>query len=332
MEYAPTANIGDAFYQGALLNLLRNLRPFDEVSTLDGPPGRSFRHDGRFRENIFDIRIHYAADIWCFSGPILNDRFMERYAPLIVELRSAGKQYMMLSCAGPHNCESRRDIKAFLRQYPPIAFSTRSEITYEQYRDISDDSYNGVCAAFFSSFLFTPPIERKKWIVSSFYSGLEPDISFTTFLDGSIDIDSVQIKEKKYPLWRIIRHIEWLRPFPEDVAGYKIIRPVHDLSYKFGHMNFGKPNSYLSPDPFSYLSIYAASDLTISDRIHACVASLSFGNPAIVCGKWDRIDLMSRMGIGKKGLYLLPPSREQIKKEYQNFSSWLSNRLENALL
>lgn len=65
------------------------------------------------------------------------------------------------------------------------------------------------------------------------------------------------------------------------------------LNYKV----FRKPNSYVADIPEGYLHIYKNSKLTISERVHACVPAIAFGNYAWLISKSKRVNLFSRIGI-----------------------------------
>jgi len=61
---------------------------------------------------------------------------------------------------------------------------------------------------------------------------------------------------------------------------------------------YSLPHTYSGDTPFPYWAIYKNSKLTISNRVHACVATLSFGNPAWLFTKSPRAGLLDRVGAG----------------------------------
>ena len=70
--------------------------------------------------------------------------------------------------------------------------------------------------------------------------------------------------------------------------------------------------------------MYKNCELTISDRIHACVAALSFNNPAMLIGDWgERAELLNKFDLQKTNNVLLPNSSKQIDHEYENYIAWL---------
>lgn len=55
--------------------------------------------------------------------------------------------------------------------------------------------------------------------------------------------------------------------------------------------------TYAGDIPHSYLNLYAGSKLTISNRVHACVATVSYGNPAMLFTRSPRAYLLKRLGL-----------------------------------
>jgi hypothetical protein len=51
-------------------------------------------------------------------------------------------------------------------------------------------------------------------------------------------------------------------------------------------------NAVASDEPYTYLTIYAAVHLTLSDRVHACVATMAYGNKAMLFNESTRRDVL----------------------------------------
>ncbi|MEO0686167.1 MAG: polysaccharide pyruvyl transferase family protein, partial [Cyanobacteria bacterium J06649_11] len=89
------------------------------------------------------------------------------------------------------------------------------------------------------------------------------------------------------------------------------------------------PNSYLSFNPISYLSLYRGSSLTISDRVHSCVVTLAAGKPALFYPKYissnDKRPLIfdrAPISINSKNSFY-ESDLEGIKSELALFKEWL---------
>jgi hypothetical protein len=325
VENSTWNNIGDAFYQTSLYSILRQVFPQHKVHMTDGPITRAFRPNRYFQKNAFDSRLVQDADVYCFSGPILGERFLEAYGDVIKSLSGRGRRYMLLSIHGHDRGVVTREIRNFLESYPPLAFSSRDEPTFNVYSGICKQSYNGICTAFFVS--KTCPISvlipNYKYITMSVYTSPDPEIFWEVDKDNRLILDSVRIEKKNMPWWRMMRHFEWVRCSPTSKNNYVIVRPVHDIGYKFSHLNFAKANSFLSYNPLSYLSLYSSTTLTISDRVHACVVTLSYGNPAIFVGRTGRSTVFSRLGLNSDMGAVMQLSEGDLQKEYKQFCGWL---------
>ena len=330
VENSTWRNIGDAFYQSCLYSIFKNEIPSAEVAMTDGPIQRSFIPRRIFSKNAFDIRFFHHADLYCFSGPILGEPFLYTYGPLIRSIIENDGRYVLLSVHGNGSDNVVSDISGFLRKYPPVAFSTRDEQTFERFASACEDPYNGICTSFFASRLFPiiPVKMPRPYVCYSFYSRFEPKITWNTLSGGVIDLESIDIREYPTYIWRIARHFEWLRKLEFEFMEYHIVRPIHDIGYKYSHLNFAKPNSYLSYNPLTYLALYAGTTLTISDRVHACAVSLSFGKPSVLVGKWKRSDLFRQLPLltNESGVMQIEDCNF-INREYEKYVRWLVGRI-----
>jgi hypothetical protein len=321
IENSSWNNVGDFFYQNSILEIFKNLFKDFNICSFDAPIQRSFKINNIFFKNALNLRDFIDGDIFVLSGPILGSSFLKDYGEFIKRIYSQKKKYLILSAYGKDLDEN----KNFLKKYPPYALSTRSTETYEIYKDCTFNSYNGICNAFFLPFFSNVPIiKNKKYIVKSFYSMHEPDLSFNTKND-KIDINSICLKYKKSYFWKLYRHFNYFIKSKDQINDYEIFRVHHDLSYKFNHLNFSKKNSYLSYNINNYLSIYHNAKLVLSDRVHSVVLGLAYGVPAMLCGKWDRSSLLEKLKLKKINECYLPPKRSDIHEELENYKSWLKS-------
>lgn len=330
VENSTWNNTGDGFYQYSLYSLLQQIAPNDRIAMLDGPVDRAFRPNKVFRPNAFDLLSHQDADVVCLSGPILNKSFRSRYGKLIERLASKGKYYFILSAHGPDDKRVVEANKAYFKEYPPAAFSSRDHRTYEHYRDICDLSYNGLCFAFFvSQILEVAEMEPSlKYITSSFYGMLEPHIEIANELgDAAANVSVMPRALVAASKWGVARHFEWLVRYPRHIRDYLVVRPEHGVHYYFSHLNFPRPNTFISFNPLSYLSLYKGTSLTLSNRVHACVVTLSYGKPARYIGSSQRMELFERVGLYPGEGNTMQLSTDCLDNEYRNQRTWLSNVL-----
>lgn len=294
VENSTWNNIGDGFYQTSLTTSFAEIRPEARLAEFDGPMERAFRvRQGGVAKPWYDHRFNVAADVYILSGPILEQAFLTYYGDFIRAISARGARYMILSAfAKPHDGSLERNLE-FLRRYPPLAFSSRDNPSFDAYAKISDRSFRGICSAFYiSSIPYVADVEEiQPYIVSSFYTRPEPLLKIDAVDAAAGKWDTLKIDAKEWKAWRLTRHFQFLAPRQSEVAGHRIVRPVQDLGYKFAHLNFPVPNRYLSYNPRAYLSVFKGASVVVSDRVHACVAGLTFGRPAILLGKFDRAAL-----------------------------------------
>ena len=294
VENSTWNNVGDGFYQFAIYEFFRQKLPNVSVTMFDGPVTRAFRP--RFLEqNALDSRRLIDSDIVVFSGPILNSRFLVDYAPIIERTLGKGKKYMILSTHYRPSSGVANELLRFFEKCPPLAVSTRDRPTFQTLSAINCPLIEGVCFAFFCGELLqvSRMLNSKKPIILSFYQRPEPSIEFKAGSDGELLWALSANASKKLVPYRISRHFEWLAGRPATAFGWEIIRCQHGLS-RLEHILFRAPNSYVSYNPLNYLSLYAGAEAVFTDRVHACVAALAFGRPAVFFGDTPRSSLLDR--------------------------------------
>jgi hypothetical protein len=85
-----------------------------------------------------------------------------------------------------------------------------------------------------------------------------------------------------------------LKGNPEHISNFRVIRTKHRTDSMSRREAFSKRNMFLSDIPYTYLNIYANTKATFSNRVHACVATLAFGNPAMYFSRNPRSHLFDR--------------------------------------
>ena len=91
-----------------------------------------------------------------------------------------------------------------------------------------------------------------------------------------------------------------------------------------------KKNDLISDFPDDYLNIYANCASTHSDRVHACVAALSFGKKAQYYSTSSRSLLFDRVGLSEirgRPVYL---DRDEIEFEKDNQIAFLRTILQGS--
>ena len=332
VENSTWNNIGDAFYQTALQTMVTRAFPDDEVFAFDGPISRAFRPRG-FKANAYDVRPAVDADHFIFSGPILGSNFPDLYGPLIQAIVESGRTYSLLSVHAYSEAAELDRLRDFLKAFPPRAVETRDRVTFEKIRGLADCQKDGVCFAFFVRCIPGVPAYSadERYICLSFHSAPEPRIRFGNpdagFFDAGIDLAG-----DGPPLlpWKFGRHLDFAARRPKALAGRKLVRPVHSF-YPSPHLTFSRPNSYISYNPANFLSIYRNCEGVITDRVHAGVAALSFGKPALVSRLDGRYALFEKVPLERNGdvVRLAPAALDDIFAEHMD---WLRTDFRAAVV
>jgi hypothetical protein len=88
------------------------------------------------------------------------------------------------------------------------------------------------------------------------------------------------------------------RRLPSTIGGLAVLRPEHRTNPFVGWKVYRHPGTVVSDEPYTYLTTYANARLTLSDRVHACVAAVAYGRPAMLFAPTPRGSLFERVGLG----------------------------------
>ena len=99
-------------------------------------------------------------------------------------------------------------------------------------------------------------------------------------------------------------------------------------------MLFYAPNSFTRFNFRAYLNLSASAEFTVSDRVHACAASLAYGKPArLIEAKQKMISMRSGI-FDRVGAYiepetgiLYPPETDLINTELINLKNYLKEKI-----
>ena len=252
----------------------------------------------------FDLRTMMTPDVVVMGAALFDVYWSKVHAQLLDWLRESKTKVIILGGGGGnhYSAEEIAYVKHAWRGIDVMAFIARDEHAYENFKEMSDSSYLGIDNAFFLADCFTPAhlnTGGKKIGVKTFDLTSDHEIQFPkdymviTLRHRLMDIDSIKFASH------------------EGLKTYSIV---------------GKTD-LISDFPDDYLHIYGNAAQTHSDRVHACVATLSFGGAARYYDKSDRSWLFERVRCGKIRNELTVLDQDYIMAEKQQQIQYLRSVL-----
>ena len=256
------------------------------------------------------------ADVMVVSGMVFCDDFIRIEGPVLEKLSKRGAKIVFNGCGcATYDETEKTHFQRFLKRIEVSGFISRDHYTYENYRACFSKSYDGIDCAFFLREAFNhAPLLIKDYVVYSFDSMKEPQI------------------ENSKIIFRTHHSCDQL--FPDATQNRAILTLKARVPYiKIGyHKNTEKAEfkndvTLISDIPDDYLNLYANAYAVYSDRVHACIASLSFGNFARLYSATPRADLFERVGAEKIRQELAMLDQDRINTEKEAQISFLSEIL-----
>jgi hypothetical protein len=312
-------NIGNAFFNIGGKWILQQVFPDHDVDFIQDQPGlRTFHNQSKGNpKNDIELLRFLKVDYIVLQGPMLTVNFRALWERTFAALTKRGTRIILLGAALFKHTE--QEIEAnhqFLREYPPFLMSTRDHYTYEAFKDICPKIYSGIDSAFFCPKVYNPfDLAIEPYVTVNFDRFPEPNITVAPRradkLEGPFDRNfeilghqwglrqpKLQMRfSLKGKAWAYIGALLDRRKLPKEIAGYTIVRPEHRFNPHITWKIYRQPNAVASDEPFTYFTVYAGASLTLSDRVHACVATLAYGKPAMLFTPSPRARLFERLGM-----------------------------------
>ncbi|MFX0097674.1 MAG: polysaccharide pyruvyl transferase family protein [Candidatus Hodarchaeota archaeon] len=243
-------------------------------------------------ENCFDLINAMKLDYAVVSGMVFCEEFIKLFGSIFGKLKK-NKVKIIINGGGGlyYSDEEIYRFRKFLERIDPYAIISRDEQTFRSYKDLAEYSFNGIDCAFFINNWFTPArLVLPRYVILNFDYHPEPEL---------------------------------------DIHDKLVIRTHHCCWSNIPKSHFSKHNTLISNLPLDYLNLYANTDATYSDRVHACVATLAFGHPYKFYGKTPRAFLLDKVGATTITHKLTYPNTKKIEKEKEKQLKFLSNILAN---
>lgn len=339
-------NIGNAFFNMGADYVLKKVFGENNVNAIfDQPAGifRSLKKNGNPRRALNLIKL-IEVDLVVLLGPVLNKDFLKIWGETIIDLERRNIKYALLSCGYmKSNKKIEKAIQVFLEKHKPFLVTTRDRSSFNKLQFLENSVYDGIDFAFFVPDAHRPvKLIPKKILALNFDKFFEPrlllnkkhsqisfafddilwNLSFNKFL-YKIGAKTDRISDALVYLFSLFP----TKDRPTRFLDYTIIRPDHRFTPIMKNKVYRFSNSFVADVPHSYLDIYANSKLTLSDRIHACVIALAYGNNAMLFSKTNRSKLLDRVGATDIHKHPVRINIEDLKVEKENLITWLRSKI-----
>lgn len=323
-------NIGNAFFTLGVKYILEQTCVNSRVIQTDQLASLAWQQPlGLINCNSLKYAAYSEPDWFVIAGPLFKRKFIEKYSPVLRRVLKHNKKtrLIILNAGSIAYDEAEADAgKRFLEEFCPYILTTRDEYTYSKFGDFAEHCHNGIDTAFFCSDYYpgyeTPKL--KDYITVAFDTSPEPDIELGAYSRDDPDTwNHVSLGTPAKRCYRYSRWLNWARMFPRYVGDFKVIRPSHKIQGESPIVLFGRPNSFVSQTPYGYLNLYHNTNLTISDRVHACVATLAYGNPARLVSNTKRRALFERLRLEKVEEEIVRADMSKLRKEKERYLGFM---------
>jgi len=265
-------NVGNAFIGMGAMATLQLAFPHATVGFASGMPRWFFGYYQRYHaraeaedsvsrmNRALDMAAFVHCDLAVFAGMAMCEEFVRVNGPVLLQLRKRGIPIVLLGTGGcRYDAPERKAFGRFLQQIEPIGFISRDDRSFEAYKDLVGQACQGIDSAFFLPEAFEPPfpLDLPSYVVANFDSTPEPAL---------------------------------------PVNGRFLVRAHHNC-WSVPDAHFERDNTLISDIPQDYLTLYANADEVHTDRVHAAVATLSYGGRVRFYNPTPRGSLFSVLGL-----------------------------------
>lgn len=335
-------NIGNAFFNIGGKWILEQLFGEGKVAFIQDQPGYRTFHDASKGNPPNDVGFlkNLDLDYVVLQGPVLTEHMAQLWAPTLRELGKRDTKLLLLGAAffKFHDAELA-GVRNFLQEFRPALISTRDPRSHSVLEswDLGIPLYNGLDSAFFAPKAYAPfATTGIKYYALNFDRYPEPSISLGhggESADTKFEADGVEWNLSTPKLVSKLAHRSKVqaylghaldrRTLPTELNGRTIIRPEHRFNPHMTYKIYQHPNAVASDEPWTYFNVYANADMTLADRVHACVITLAYGKPAMLFTPSPRAALFERLGCGDVRTRPVSLDLEYLESERSQEVKWL---------
>ncbi|QCW03265.1 polysaccharide pyruvyl transferase family protein [Natrinema pallidum] len=251
--------------------LWRGTRKLERMAGYGGSDYESPTH--QLRHNAVNISELLDADLAVLPGCVLSRPTFRKYFDTLSRLRERDIPIVIVGGGGEEYDEAeRKDVAAVFDALDIEVLLTRDRTAYEAYGDLVEYRYDGIDCSLFLADRYQPPEANQPFDVHTFDKRAEPDIESAATI---IRPDHAPFDEPYH--------------FPVGERARELVGLETPL--------FETQNAFVSDLVTDYLFLYANADVVRSDRIHACLPALTYGNRAQFYFDTPRANLFDRVPI-----------------------------------
>jgi hypothetical protein len=269
MAGAWTPNIGNAFFELGLKPIFQSIFPNAEFYIIGEASKWFFRQRStkfsfnreKYCENALEIGGIANLDLLAFAGMSMCEEFVNCEGQSILKASRRGTSILGVGTGAALYTNQEADIFSnFISRLKKVALITRDDDSYDLFSNKIKIIEKGIDCAFFMPDYYTPPkLDLPPYDIVNF--------------DGKCKIP---------PIKHSVDHI---------------IYTHHDLWGPLKKIYMEKPNTLISDIPEDYLALYSQVHETHSNRVHACIATLAYGNKAKLYNNTPRKALFKKLNI-----------------------------------
>lgn len=289
------------------MHTIRAAAPCDRVYFASEFPRWFLEHHKSHDCDVMDL-LDIGPDLLVVSGMVCSDEFIRTLGPGIEKAARAGVRIIFngVGCKTYSDAEISR-FKKFLEKIPVSGFISRDEVTYDRFRGSGLNVFNGIDCAFFLPDAHDPlPLRLDDYVAYNFDYLDEPETG-----DGG----------------KIIRTHHAYLAHRQRNSGGSLARRIKSI---YGRSSPCPGPVMVSDIPEDYLNVYANVRATYSDRVHACVATLSYGNVARLYARTPRAYLFDRVGAGDVKVRPVRLDLDRLAQEREQHVSYLKEAIRSG--
>ncbi len=272
-------NIGNAFFDLGAKAIMKLAYPDADFYPMGGAVHWMFNASQRINErsfvskiknfnnvkseniNSFEIGQIAEVDLIVFAGMSMCREFAENNGRTFIEASKRGVAILGLGAgASLYTEEDTKPFSRFFNSLERAAILTRDDDTFNIFNGDINNIESGIDCAFFLPDYYQPP-----------------KLSTPSYDIENFDTNNI--------------------PKNIDHSGREVLYTHHDLWGPLPTHYINKPNTLVSDVPEDYLTLYSQVNVTHSDRVHACLASLAYGNKARLYSNTPRKSLFNKVNL-----------------------------------